>query len=87
MWSGSSRELFPQFQEWLEGPPKGLGVIGRPLRRSGSSREASQRSGIGRQALSEVREWLRVPSTVPGVVGRPSWLSGSGRVAYAEVLE
>ena len=69
--SGNGREALPEVREWSGGLPKGLEVVGRPSRRSGSGREALQEvqqverhtrtSESGQEALPEVREWSGGP--------------------------
>ena len=44
--SGSGREGIPNVRQWSEGPPRCLGVVGRP----------SQMSGSGRETLPDVLE-------------------------------
>ena len=51
----------PGDREWLGGLSVCPGVVGRPCRKSGSGRKASQMSGSGRKALPDVREWAGGP--------------------------
>ena len=57
--SGSGQEALPEFRVWSGSFSVGLGVVGRPSRRSGS----------GRKALAEVREGSEGPPGGPKVVG------------------
>ena len=81
---GSGREALPGGQEALSdvrkrsgGPQKGLGVVKRHSRMSGS----------GRETLPDVLPWSGGPPGCPGVFGRPSRLLGSGREGLRDVSE
>ena len=73
--SGSGREALPNVREWSGGPPRCPGVVvkpsrmsGRPVRMSGSGREAIPDA---QETISDIREWLVGPPGCPGVVWRP----------------
>ena len=51
--SSSGRVSLPKGQEWLEVPPKGSGVVGRPSMMVG---RPYRRARSGREALTEGRE-------------------------------
>ena len=70
--SGSGWEALPDVREWLGGPHRCPGVVGRP----------SQVFKSGWEALPDVREWLKGYPECPGVVRRPSRMSESGRRSF-----
>ena len=87
--SGSGREALPflgealpDVREWLEGPPGGPGVVGRP---SLISVKPSRMSRSGWKTLPVVREQSGGPPKFAGEVGSPTRISGSGREALPEV--
>ena len=78
---GYSWESIPNGREWSRDPTRGPGVVGKPSRMTGSSRETMPEVGDGCEALPEGREWSGGPTRGPRVVGTPSILAGSGREA------
>ena len=55
-WPESGRQSLPKFWEWSVGPPKGLGVVGRPSRRPTVVGRSFQRYGNDWEALPKFRE-------------------------------
>ena len=87
---GSGRKALADVREWLEGPPKCPGVVGRPSRMAGSGGKPLQISGSSRESLPDIREWSGGPSGYPEVVGRTSTTNrmfGSGRENLWDVWE
>ena len=71
--SRSGREALPDIQAWLGGPPKCMGVVGWPSRRSGipsqmylSGGRTFQMSGSGWEAFPDVQKLSGVPPKSPG---------------------
>ena len=83
--SKSCREAFPNVREWSRGHWGFAGVVGRPSRMSGNSREALpdiwKRSG----GSGDMWEWSGGPPGCLGVVRGPSRMAGSGRESLTDV--
>ena len=82
--SGSGREAFPDVWEWLGGPPRCPGVVGRPYRMSGSGPDTLPGCPKGPPGCPGRSGG---PAGCPGVVWMPSRMSGSGREALRDVRE
>ena len=83
--SRSGQDALVDVREWTGCPPGCPGVVGRPLRMSGSCRQTLLDVRELWEALQDVRECSGGSPKCPGVVGRPSRMSGCGREALPDV--
>ena len=90
--SGSCWEALTDVRKWLGGPPKCLGVVGKPSRMfekptqsPGVVGRPSRMSGSCWEAFTDVRELSGGPHGCPGVVKSPSRMTGSVRESFPDV--